>query len=183
MSASSVLIVARSSSSPPPGSSSRISRRSPARASPASRSFQLAVCRHRGPEQSAERHRAAVVQVRVVLPGVADAAEDLNALVHARDGRVGREYGGGRRREVAPWLIAGECPCRIPDRRRRLLGHDEHPRAPVLDRLELADRPAELMADLGVFGGRVHCPVGDTESLGAEDDSGDVRDRFEAKAS
>ena len=40
-------------------------------------------------------------------------------------------------------------------RRYRRLGLQQHVGAHVLDRLEAADRPAELIAGLGVFGGHL----------------------------
>jgi hypothetical protein len=42
--------------------------------------------------------------------------------------------------------------------------------------LELADRAAELLTDLGVFGGRVDAPRGDAGRLGAEQQGGQVED-------
>ena len=65
----------------------------------------------------------------------------------------------------------------VPDRRGGLLGRGQHPGAAVLDRLELADRPAELVTDLGVIGGGVRGPVGDAGRLGAEHDRGQAGDR------
>jgi hypothetical protein len=47
----------------------------------------------------------------------------------------------------------------------------------VLDRLELADRPAELMADLRVLRGGAGGPVGNPGRLGAEQDSRQAGDR------
>ncbi len=61
---------------------------------------------------------------------------------------------------------------RVPDDGGRLLGRDQHPGAAVLDRLELADRTAELMPELRVLGGGLHGPVRDTDRLGAEQSGG-----------
>ena len=84
---------------------------------------------------------------------------------------AGRELAPGPR----PARVGGAG--RVPDRRGGLLGRGQHPRAAVLDRLELADRPAELVADLGVIGGGVGGPVGDAGRLGPEQDRGQAGDR------
>ncbi len=52
-------------------------------------------------EEGPQRERAAVVQVGVVLPGVADAPEHLDALVRAADGGVHRDQRGHRGGELA----------------------------------------------------------------------------------
>ncbi len=117
-----------------------------------------------------QRQRPPVVQVGVVLPGVADAAENLDALMRAADGRVHRHHRGhcggelGGRAEAG----AGQRGSGVPGRGGGLLGGGEHPGAAVLDRLELADRPAELMAHLGVAGGGGDRPVRDAARLGPE---------------
>jgi hypothetical protein len=49
-------------------------------------------------------------------------------------------------------------------------------RAPVLDRLELADRPAELVPDPGVVRRRLHRPVGDAARFRREQRGGQRRD-------
>ena len=58
---------------------------------------------------------------------------------------------------------------RVPHRRRRLLHGHQHVGQPVLDRLELADGPAELLAGPGVLGGDVKAPAGPSGRLGRED--------------
>ena len=70
----------------------------------------------------------------------------------------------------------------VPDRRGGLLGRGQHPGAAVLDRLELADRPAELLADLRVVGGGVHRPGGDPARLGAEQGRGEAAHRGPGEA-
>ena len=62
----------------------------------------------------------------------------------------------------------GGRPGRVPDRRGRQLGGDEHVGAVVLDRLEHRDRAAELLAHLGVLGGHLGALAGDAGGLGRE---------------
>ena len=59
-------------------------------------------------------------------------------------------------RWAAAWAWPG--PRRVPHRGGGLLGLGQHPGAAVLDRLELADRPAELVPDLRVPGRRPGAP-------------------------
>ncbi len=163
ISASSALTAARNSASP-------VRQLDPGRS-------HLAVQRHRGypfpplrrrAEQSAQRQGAPVVQMRVVLPGVADAAEGLDAVVRRVNGGVQRHHGSHRGSEltVGSWRRA----CGIPDGSRGLFRARQHPGAPMLDRLELTDRPAELVPDLGVVRRGLDGPVGDAARLGAEQD-------------
>ena len=51
---------------------------------------------------------------------------------------------------------------------------DQHVGHPVLDPLELADRPAELLAGAGVLGGRVDAPPGTADGFGRQDDERQV---------
>ena len=79
-------------------------------------------------------------QVRVVLPGVADAAQHLDAVLGVRRRGVDRDGQGDRGREVA--RRAGRLVQRtggVPRRGPCLLGPHEHVGAQVLDRLEGAD--------------------------------------------
>ena len=130
-------------------------------------------------EERPQRERAAVVEVGVVLPGVADAPEHLNALVRAADGGVHRDQRGHRGGELAAGVEAPglDGPGGVPGRGRGLLRRREHPGTAVLDRLELADGPPELVADLRVVGGGGHRPVGDAAGLGGQQDRGQRRHR------
>ena len=96
----------------------------------------------RRPEQGAQRQRPPVVQVSLVLPGVADAAEGLDAVVRRVDRAVDGDYGGHGRGS------RGRRPARFarhPRRRPRPFRAGRASGAAVLDRLELADRAAELV--------------------------------------
>ena len=64
-------------------------------------------------EQGAQRQRPPVVQVGLVLPGVADPAEHLDVLVRAPDRGVERHHRGHRGGELA---LAGRC---VAEARRR----------------------------------------------------------------
>ena len=110
-----------------------------------------------GAAEACRQHKGAtVVDVGVVLPGEADAAVHLDAVLCAalrrdrgegcRDGS--RELESGVARTAFARLVdrAGG----VPHGGGRALGVGDHLRALVLDGLELADRPAELLTDLGV---------------------------------
>ncbi len=105
--------------------------------------------------------------------------------MYAGDGRIDGQHPGHAGRELAllpGGQLAGRArrlvrrgPARlgarrIPDGGGGQLGRGQHPGAPVLDRLELPDRPAELLADLGVLGSGLHGPVGHAAGLGPEQD-------------
>ena len=59
--------------------------------------------------------------------------------------------------------------------RARAFDEHEHVRAPVLDRLEAADRPAELDALLGVADGRVEATLRRADLFGGQRHDGEVR--------
>ena len=119
-------------------------------------------------EQRGQAHRAPPVQVGVVLPGVADAAEQRHRVQADVDGgrrRDHRRRGGGQRE------LPGVLPVRdggVPGGRGDQLGAGEQPGALVLDRLERADRAAELLAHLGVGQTGLLAPAGDAGRLRRE---------------
>ena len=129
--------------------------------------------RGRAAECRDQGERAPVVHVGVVLPGETDAAMHLDAVLRAvlggngcqRRGHGGRELVGGC--FVVPALLGClvQSAGGIPYGRRGPFGGGDHPGALVLDGLELADRPAELLTDLGVLRGGVSGPPGDSDSL------------------
>ena len=88
---------------------------------------------------------------------------------------------GGRRRnrrgdgELA-FIGIGHRTGRVSGGHRNLLGAQQHFGAHVLDRLEAADRLAELLAHLRVLGGGVQCPADQPRGLGGEHGRGDVLD-------
>ncbi len=95
------------------------------------------------------------VQMRVMLPGEPDPAVHLDVQVRILV-RRGQCQGGCDRRGVGELITAaGAGARRVPDRRRRELGRDEHVGAVMFHRLEHANRTAELLAYLGVFGGHL----------------------------
>ena len=110
-----------------------------------------------GVDDRLERGSAAHVEVRVVLPGEADAAVHLLAEVHAQVGRRKRERGGvgGGEAEVVGAFAFGLLDRGVPHERGRQLGRDGHVGAVVLDALVHRDDATELHAHLGVLGGHV----------------------------
>ena len=119
----------------------------------------------------------AQIQVRVVLPGDADAAEHLDAVLGVGLGQLdacGRRDGGGDRqlRIVGSVGGAGGVACGHCD----LLGAQQHLGAHVLDRLEAADRLAELLANLRVFGGGLQRPARQPGGLGGQHGRGEILD-------
>ncbi len=118
------------------------------------------------------------VQVRVVLPGDADAAEHLDAVLGVGlRGRHPRGDGNRRRDGQLPILGVGGRGLRSIGRGDRgLLGTQQHLGAQMLDGLETADRLAELLTHLGVFGGGVQGPAGHTGGLGGQDRGDQVLD-------
>ena len=103
-----------------------------------------------GPLERLERHRPPPVQVDVMLPGVADAAEQGDRLQGEVDRSGGADHGRGRCGQSELLRLVGVGHGGVPRGRHDELGPDEQPGALVLDRLELADRAAELLPHLDV---------------------------------
>ena len=113
------------------------------------------------------------IEVRVVLPGDADAAQHLNAVLGVA--LRGVDPGGGCDRRGDGQLPGiGRRDRRIGGRHSDLLGPQQHLGAHVLDGLEAADRLAELLPHLGVLGGGVQRPLGDPRRLRGEECRGEV---------
>ena len=115
------------------------------------------------------------VQVRVVLPGDADAAEHLNAVLDVGLGRLDPDARGDGRGngQLAVIVVAGGAGG-IGGGHRHLLGAAQHLGAQVLDRLEAADRLAELLAHLGIGDGGIQRPTGDSRRFGGQHGRGQV---------
>ena len=115
-------------------------------------------------EERREYRRTPQVQVCVVLPRVADATEDLDVLLRAaaiRGQRLRGSEGSGEHR-----LWAGGTRTRgVPRVGCPEFGINEHVRQVMLHCLERADRATELLAHLGVVGGRRHTCTGATDCL------------------
>ncbi len=118
-----------------------------------------------------------------MLPGEADAAEDLDGVLGAAVRglrRGGGGEGGGEPTYIgpfpgAPCLLVGGAG-RVPGQGAGLFEADEHVGAEVLDRLERPDGPPELLAHAGVSDGRVQAPGGSPAGVGGEEDGGQVAD-------
>ncbi len=118
-----------------------------------------------------QRAGPAQVQVRVVLPGVADAAVELNVALRVEDLRPN----GMRRRDGArePRAVQVVGASGVPRGGGGLLGVDEHVGGVVLDGLEGADGAAELLADLRVLHRHLHGGPTDSDGLGGGQDAKD----------
>lgn len=145
-----------------------------------------------GAEELAGEDGPAQLEVGVVLPGEADAAEDLDGVLGAGVRGLGCGGGGERGGEPAhagfrdagpggsaagtrrPGLVGGAGG--VPGEGAGLFEADEHVGAEVLDRLERPDGPSELLADSGVFDGGVQAPGGAPAGVGGEEDGGQVGD-------
>ncbi len=118
----------------------------------------------------------AQMEMGVVFPGEADAAEDLDAVLGAGVGGVQGGGGGQRGDQAADGGRFVQGAGGVPDQGAGLFAAHQHVGAEVFDRLELADGAAELFAYRGVFGGGLQRPAGRTAGLGGEQDAGQVAD-------
>ncbi len=87
----------------------------------------------------------------------------------------GRRRDRGGDRELA-FIGIGHGGGGVTGGHRDLLGAQQHLGAHVLDRLEAADRLAELLAHLRVLGGGLQCPAGQPRGLGGQHRRGQVLD-------
>ena len=120
--------------------------------------------------------------MRIVLPGEADAAEHLDAVLGGVDGRVEVEGGGGRSDHRQLGRRVRDRAGRIPGEHGRGLCTTEQAGAQVLDGLERADRAAELLPDRGVLRRRPGAPACDGGGLDREQRGSQVADIARADA-
>ena len=117
--------------------------------------------------------------MRVVLPGEADATENLDRGISHRCEPPGERLGpqGGQ----PPLFVAGRIgsPQRMNDASAGELHCLVHVDAQMLDGLEAADRLAELLSHLGVFDGHVHHCSRGTESVSGIGDQHVVYQRLD----
>src|SRR5438034_301564 len=113
-----------------------------------------------------QRLRALEVEVQVVFPGEADAAVHLDGVAADLARGVADVRLRHRGRERAVLGAAGERPRCVVGRRVRVLDLQQHLGALVADRLEGADRLAELLAHLRVLHGHVQAPARGAQHLG-----------------
>ena len=113
-----------------------------------------------------------------MLPGEADAAQHLDAVLRVVHRVVQRQRGGrrGRQRVLGGRLVGGTGGA--PGQGGGTFGPAGHGGAQVLDRLELTDRAAELPAGPGVVGGRAAAPGGHPGGFGREQGRRQVADAF-----
>lgn len=130
-----------------------------------------------GAEQLPGDEGAAQVDVRVVFPGEADAAEDLDAVLGAGVGGVEGGAGGQRGQQGAHVGRFVRGPGRVPDQGAGLFEAYQHVGAQVFDALEPSDGSSELLARLRVLGGGVDRPGGGAAGVGGEEDAGQVPDQ------
>ena len=108
-------------------------------------------CQRARAEERLARLDAAHEELHVVLPRVADAAVDLDALLGEQALAVAGGGLGHRRRARAAGIVLGDRERREVAERPGALERDHHVGELVLDRLERPDRHAELLALLGVL--------------------------------
>ena len=108
------------------------------------------------------------VQVEIGLPGEADPAQELEALLRRAGVAVDGERRGRGRGQLHAVVVGVDRDGHrgVPRHRGHLLHPYRHVGQPVLDRLELPDGPAELHPHLGVLGGRLEAPPGPAHLLG-----------------
>jgi len=117
----------------------------------------------------AERHLVELgsfeVQVHVGFPGEPDAPVDLECgLRHAHAGVAAPDLRGrGGHRGVG--VVGTDRPCGVVHRRAHAFDVDKYVGAAVLDRLEAADGPSELLAFFGVLDSETHHGLGAAEHL------------------
>ena len=108
------------------------------------------------------------VQVHVALPGKANTAVEL----HGATGDKNRHVAGrglGHVRELRGFLgLVIEGTRRVVDQRARLIDIDHGVHQRVLDRLEEANLPLELLAGAGVFGRGLQLPLAGTHHVGRD---------------
>ena len=107
-----------------------------------------------------------------MFPGVADGAEHGERVEH-QVGQPGQGDGGGRRGRGALVGVAVARPGGVPGRRGQQLGVDVEPGGAVLQRLERADRSAELLAGLQMRQDVVDAPAGNAGALGGQQRDGE----------
>src|SRR3982074_1939224 len=88
--------------------------------------------------------------MRIVLPGEADAPEDLDALLSVLLVRGERPYRRCGRRQSSLVAIVARAGS-VPAERGGELGRDQHGGQVVLDGLEATDGPTELLAYLRII--------------------------------
>lgn len=127
-----------------------------------------------GPQQLPCHQGPAQMEVGVVLPCEADAAEDLDAVLGAavRGVERGARSEGGDQCAYLRGLVGRAGG--IPYERAGLLDAHEHVGAEMLDALELADGATELFPDLGVRDGGVQRPGGGAAGFGGEQGGGEI---------
>src|SRR5688572_29267980 len=125
-------------------------------------------------EQGGARARSLQIELDVVVVGEADAAGDLERVGGAGERGLGgrRLRGRGGEREVLRFGVGGDAAGPV-DRGPCGLELHHHVGALVLDRLEGADRAAELDALLGIGDGEVERALRDADLLGRERDGGE----------
>ncbi len=120
----------------------------------------------------------AQVQMRVVFPGAADAAENLDAVpdvgLRGSDADTRGQRRGDGELVGLPGVRCGAGG--VGGGHLGLLGAAEHLRAQVLDGLEATDRLAELLAHLGVGDGGLERPPCDAGRFGRQHRRGQLLD-------
>ena len=125
-------------------------------------------------EDGLDGERTTQVEMRIVLPGEADAAVHLDVGLGAEisgGGGGGRGDGCG----IGELVAADECsPGGVPHGAGGDLGLDEHVGAVMLHGLEGGDHTTELLTHPGVVGGHGGGCAGHTGGLGGQQQTGEI---------
>src|ERR1700761_4871368 len=119
------------------------------------------------------------IQLGVVLPGVADAAEDLNGVVANAGQSPGERFRAHRGHMPFVAITGVGSPQGVDHPAAGEFNRFEHVDAEVLDRLESTDRLAELATHLGVFDGQLQDRARGTERVGGPGDGHVIDERLD----
>ena len=141
----------------------------------------------RAPGQLAQRGGPPEMDMHVVLPGEPHPTEHLDSALGRLDVAVEGQAGGqgyGQSTlaaQVGPGVGDGlgvDSQSRVPGGGHPLFDPGQHVGQPVLDPLELADGPPELLAGTRMFGRAVEAPPGPSGRFGRRHQKGRLSDPF-----
>ncbi len=135
-----------------------------------------------GPCELVQRDGAAQVQVRFVLPGEANPAECLHAVLAVQERSIERQRSRRRNREAVTVAGISGGPRGVPYSCACQFGARQHVGAAMLHTLELTDRATELHPHLRVLGCRLNTPLSNSDRLGREEYRSEIANPSRTKA-